>query len=147
MPTRRVALMTVLLALLGGCGGSSHAVSTSTTAKAHGRNYYARRQLAIGRLPNGQGFGIWAQRYRFAGKDYIQLITSTVPAAYSLGKLRQEIASNAPATRRSDGFGLHPAAPDRSRQEAEEGLTGQSTRLRDAASLPVPTVGSVGRRV
>lgn len=87
--------MTAFLALIGGCGGSVRGFSTSTTPKAHGRNYYARRQLAIGRLPNGQGFGIWAQRYRFAGKEYIQLITSTVPVAHSLRKIRQELASNA----------------------------------------------------
>lgn len=54
-------------------------------------DYYGRRLLAAGRLPNRQGFGIWAQRYRFKGRDYVQLIAATVPAASSMQRIRTEL--------------------------------------------------------
>jgi len=58
-----------------------------------GPGYYARRELATGRLPNGEGFGIWAQRWRFHGKDYVQLIASIAPAGGSLALIRRRLES------------------------------------------------------
>jgi hypothetical protein len=62
-------------------------------SRTHSPGYYARHALAIGRLPNGQGFGIWLQRFRFEGKgkDYVQLIASLVPPSASTAKIRQEL--------------------------------------------------------
>jgi hypothetical protein len=87
----------LLAALLTGCGGSPsrsrtpNGARTRTGTNVHRSDYYARRPLAVGRLPNGQGFGIWAQRWRFKGRDYVQLIAATAAAAPSMRKIRQEL--------------------------------------------------------
>jgi hypothetical protein len=64
-----------------------------SASRTHPPGYYARHALAIGRLPNGQGFGIWLQRFRFEGKgkDYVQLIASLSPPAASTAKIRKEL--------------------------------------------------------
>jgi hypothetical protein len=97
-------LTVVLLAsgaALAGCGGSASSgkVSARTApANASGTQqpsprYYARRSLAIGRLPNREGFGIFAQRYKFQGRTYVQLLASVVPPADSITAIQREIDS------------------------------------------------------
>jgi hypothetical protein len=88
-------------AALAGCGGSASSSKVSAgTARANASatqpaspGYYARRPLAIGRLPNREGFGIFAQRWRFRGRNYVQLIASVVPAARSISGIRRELDS------------------------------------------------------
>jgi hypothetical protein len=96
LPAFTAALLTA--APLTACGGSSN-VSTGqsgsrvASGSTHRPGYYARHALAIGRLPDGQGFGIWLQRFRFQGKgkDYVQLIASLAPASTSTEKLRKRL--------------------------------------------------------
>lgn len=75
--------------LLAGCGVSRPTPESRTP----GPGYYARHALVIGRLPNGQGFGIWMQRFRFEGKgkDRVQLIASLAPPSASIAKIRNEL--------------------------------------------------------
>jgi hypothetical protein len=74
--------------ILVGCGGSAAGGSPA----AHAPDF-ARQTLAVGRLPDRQGFGIFAQRYKFAGRVYIQLSSYVVPAAASAAAVRAEIDS------------------------------------------------------
>lgn len=89
---RAASLTMVLLAsstALAACGGSASSGKVSRTSPG----YYARRTLAVGRLPNREGFGIFAQRWKFRGRNYVQLIGSVVPAADSISAIRREIDS------------------------------------------------------
>lgn len=71
-------LSTLALAACGGSGGPS-------------QSGYARHLLTVGRLPNGQGFGIWVQRNNVRGKDHVRVIATIVPAAPSIDAIRKEI--------------------------------------------------------
>ena len=58
---------------------------------SRGRRNYPRHLVVAGRLPNRQGFGIWVQRYRFAGSDHLQLIATIVPPARSMAAITREL--------------------------------------------------------
>jgi hypothetical protein len=86
---RCLAWTALVSLLLAGCGGSRPAPESRT----RGAGYYARHTLVVGRLPNGMGFGIWMQRFRFEGKrkEYVQLIASLAPPSASMAKIRKEL--------------------------------------------------------
>lgn len=73
-------LSTLALAACGGSGGATH-------------TGYARHLITVGRLPNGQGFGIRVQRNDVRGKDHVRVIATIVPAAPSIDAIRKEINS------------------------------------------------------
>lgn len=88
----RRSVATCLAAALAGCAGAARPARPA--AGPPPAAYYARRYLVVGRLPNQLGFGIWTQRYRSAGRDYVQIGASTVPAARSMAQIRSALDSD-----------------------------------------------------
>jgi len=100
--SRLHVVVACLAAFLLGCGGCGH----PTAAKRRGRTTsnasvsgqvtflpHGIRTLAIGRLPNGQGFGIQAQRYEFQGRTHLALSAGIVPGAASTTAIEREFNS------------------------------------------------------